>query len=199
MADIQTVTLIDQQGDSFIDVDQVVDAAGNRFVAVGVATPGNNNDTNVSVMCYTPSGAISGQWTVYPSANHKVDKLSITHTGQDLLLVMITHEISGLPCSIRVESAVIPGVFTDSAGLSLQEGGPGAFTGDQTFTDVPPNLSLYPYLQYMASKGAIGGYQCGGPDEPCDAQNRPYFRPGNPLTRAQICKIVALALGFNPG
>jgi hypothetical protein len=38
------------------------------------------------------------------------------------------------------------------------------------------------------------GYPCGGPNEPCDGQNRPYFRPGNNATRAQLSKMLALAL-----
>ncbi|HKP53816.1 MAG TPA: S-layer homology domain-containing protein [Chloroflexia bacterium] len=200
MADIQAVTLIDQQGNSFVDVDQVVDAAGNRFVAIGEAQTGQNNITWVTVMCYAPSGAISGQWTIDPSTNHKIDKLSITHTGQDLLLALITHQISDDSVrSIRVESAVIPGVFTDSAGLDQEIGGPGAFTGDQRFADVPVGSTFYPFVEFLVSKGAIGGYPCGGPGQPCDAQNRPYFLPGNPLTRGQISKIIALALDFNPG
>jgi hypothetical protein len=40
--------------------------------------------------------------------------------------------------------------------------------------------------------GAINGYPCGSlPSEPCDAENRPYFRPGNPLTRGQTSKVAS--------
>ena len=39
--------------------------------------------------------------------------------------------------------------------------------------------------------GVIGGYPCGAPLEPCDNQNRPYFRPSNGLTRGQTAKIVS--------
>ena len=39
--------------------------------------------------------------------------------------------------------------------------------------------------------GVIGGYQCGGPGEPCDSENRAYFRPYNTLTRGQLAKILS--------
>ena len=67
----------------------------------------------------------------------------------------------------------------------------------QTFTDVPPNSTFYWWVERIASRGIISGYTCGGPGEPCDAQNRPYFRPNNSATRAQLAKIVANA--FYPG
>ena len=59
------------------------------------------------------------------------------------------------------------------------------------FTDVPPNHTFYVWIQRLASRGIIGGYQCGGSGEPCDEQNRPYFRPSINVTRAQASKIVA--------
>jgi hypothetical protein len=64
----------------------------------------------------------------------------------------------------------------------------------QTFTDVPPSdapSSFYVYVERLARRGVISGYPCGGPAEQCDDQDRPYFRPGNPVTRAQAAKIVA--------
>lgn len=69
--------------------------------------------------------------------------------------------------------------------------------GTQIFEDVPPGSTFYDFVQRLASRGYIGGYQCGGPGEPCVAPgNRPYFRPGNNATRGQISKIVANAAGF---
>jgi hypothetical protein len=62
-----------------------------------------------------------------------------------------------------------------------------------TFTDVPPNSTFWLYVERLLlnSPGVMGGYACGGTGEPCDADNRPYFRPNNPLTRGQTSKIVA--------
>ena len=61
----------------------------------------------------------------------------------------------------------------------------------QTFEDVPPSGTFYPWVEQMASRGIIGGYPCGGPGEPCQPpSNRPYFRPNNNVTRGQTAKIV---------
>ncbi len=64
----------------------------------------------------------------------------------------------------------------------------------QTFADVPPGSTFYLYVERVAVRGIIGGYPCGGAEEPClPPANRPYFRPNNPATRGQISKIAANA------
>ncbi|HUS16481.1 MAG TPA: S-layer homology domain-containing protein [Chloroflexia bacterium] len=63
-----------------------------------------------------------------------------------------------------------------------------------SFADVPPSDPFYPFVATAVCHGIISGYSCGGPGEPCDTENRPYFRPGAPATRGQIAKIVDLAL-----
>ncbi|HST04829.1 MAG TPA: S-layer homology domain-containing protein [Chloroflexia bacterium] len=67
----------------------------------------------------------------------------------------------------------------------------------QTFEDVPPDHTFYQYIERMASRGIINGYPCGGPDEPCNANNDPYFRPGNTVSRGQLTKMVSIAFDFN--
>jgi hypothetical protein len=67
----------------------------------------------------------------------------------------------------------------------------------QTFEDVPPSSTFYPYVERMAARGIIGGYSCGGAGEPCGVGNRPYFRPNANATRGQISKIVSEAANFN--
>jgi hypothetical protein len=64
------------------------------------------------------------------------------------------------------------------------------------FTDVPPGSTFYTFVETAFAQGLLGGYPCGGPGEPCDGQNRPYFRPGNDVTRGQISKIVVSAAGW---
>lgn len=61
---------------------------------------------------------------------------------------------------------------------------------EQTFADVLPTHTFYQYIERLASRQIIGGYPCGGPGEPCDAENRPYFRAANSVTRGQAAKIV---------
>lgn len=62
---------------------------------------------------------------------------------------------------------------------------------EQIFADVPPENGFYVWIQRLASRGIMGGYACGGEGEPCDDQERPYFRPYNSVTRGQTSKIVA--------
>jgi hypothetical protein len=62
----------------------------------------------------------------------------------------------------------------------------------QTFEDVPSSHTFYEFIQRLASRNVMSGYACGGPGEPCvGPDNRPYFRPGNDVTRGQSAKIVA--------
>jgi photosystem II stability/assembly factor-like uncharacterized protein len=70
-------------------------------------------------------------------------------------------------------------------------------TTRQTFTDVPPANAFWLWIEELASRQIIAGYNCGGAGEPCDPQNRPYFRWGNNATRGQMSKIAAES--FFPG
>jgi hypothetical protein len=71
------------------------------------------------------------------------------------------------------------------------------------FADVPPGDTFYPYARCLTCKGSISGYACGGTNpvtgepEPCDQDRKPYFRPGNPVSRGQIAKMVSQSAGFN--
>jgi hypothetical protein len=65
-----------------------------------------------------------------------------------------------------------------------------------TFADVAPGSTFYQAIETGTAHGIIGGYRCGGPGEPCDAQQRPYFRPGGSVSRGQLSKILTLALGY---
>jgi len=46
-----------------------------------------------------------------------------------------------------------------------------------TFTDLPAGTVFYPAIETAVYHGALHGYPCGAPGEPCDDQRRPYFRP----------------------
>jgi hypothetical protein len=60
----------------------------------------------------------------------------------------------------------------------------------QCFTDVPPGNTFYTFINSLYIDDIISGYPCGGPGEPCDGQHRPYYRPGNNVTRGQMSKFV---------
>jgi hypothetical protein len=61
----------------------------------------------------------------------------------------------------------------------------------QFYADVTGDNPFYGEIMRLTTRGVMSGYPCGGEGEPCDAQNRPYFRWGNPVTRGQASKIVA--------
>jgi hypothetical protein len=67
----------------------------------------------------------------------------------------------------------------------------------QSFEDVPPAHAFHLWVERLAGRGAMAGYECGGPGEPCGSGNLPYFRPHNSVTRGQASKIVAST--FFPG
>ncbi|MEO8286045.1 MAG: S-layer homology domain-containing protein [Chloroflexota bacterium] len=63
--------------------------------------------------------------------------------------------------------------------------------GGQCFEDVDAGNTFYVFINALAAADIIGGYPCGSPGEPCVApNNRPYYRPGNTVTRAQMSKFV---------
>jgi hypothetical protein len=71
--------------------------------------------------------------------------------------------------------------------------------GGYTFTDNPPGSTFFDYIETAVANGIVGGYACGGLNpqtgltEICDGANRPYYRPGNFVTRGQLTKIVVIA------
>jgi hypothetical protein len=68
--------------------------------------------------------------------------------------------------------------------------------GAPIFEDVPPTNTFYQWVQRLARRGHMTGYPCGTrPEEPCGANNLPYFRPFANATRGQLAKIVANAAG----
>ncbi|MEO8287195.1 MAG: S-layer homology domain-containing protein [Chloroflexota bacterium] len=112
--------------------------------------------------------------------------------------------VNGYPCGGPGEPCVTPGnkpYFRANNSItrgqvakmaSLAFGLSGAPSG-QTFQDVPPGSTFYSYVESIANLGIINGYPCGGPGEPCVAPgNRPYYRPGNNVTRGQAAKILDL-------
>jgi hypothetical protein len=59
------------------------------------------------------------------------------------------------------------------------------------YTDVEEDHPFYVWIMRLTEAGVMSGYDCGGEGEPCDNENRPYFRPFNNVTRGQASKIVA--------
>jgi hypothetical protein len=73
--------------------------------------------------------------------------------------------------------------------------------GPQMYEDVDPANPFYIWINRLSNRGYMSGYPCGGMDESCSPDNRPYFRPFGNATRGQIAKIVSNAAGLqdDPG
>ncbi len=66
---------------------------------------------------------------------------------------------------------------------------------EQNFEDVPTSSPFYIWIERLASRSVIGGYQCGRLIGPCiPPDNRPYFRPNDIVTRGQSAKITSATL-----
>jgi hypothetical protein len=68
--------------------------------------------------------------------------------------------------------------------------------GEQFYQDVDPSSPFFEWVNRLSHRAVMGGYQCGevnpqGGYEPCvPADNMPYFRWANNITRGQTAKIV---------
>jgi hypothetical protein len=70
-------------------------------------------------------------------------------------------------------------------------------TGGPHFQDVPAGSTFYNYVETLYNRGAVTGYTCGGPGEPCvPPDNLPYFRPEVLVTRGQLTKILIIGAGI---
>src|SRR5262249_35256385 len=55
---------------------------------------------------------------------------------------------------------------------------------------------FFAVIETAAAHNIISGYNCGGPNEPCDGHHRPYFRPNADVTRGQLSKIDVVAANW---
>lgn len=92
--------------------------------------------------------------------------------------------------STEISRGQIAKIVSQAAGLTDDP-------GLQRYADVAVDSPFYSYIQRLSNHEYMGGYSCGStPAEPCDAQQRPYFRPSANASRGQLSKIVSNAAGF---
>jgi hypothetical protein len=72
--------------------------------------------------------------------------------------------------------------------------------GTNTFEDVEVGSTFFTFIETAVAHQILEGYPCGQPGSgPCvEPQNKPYFLPYSNTTRAQISKIVYLAVTYQP-
>jgi hypothetical protein len=99
---------------------------------------------------------------------------------------------SGEPCDDQNRPYYRPTTLITRGQLAKLIGGAAGYSTvppGQLFADVPPTNGFYGWVQQVGSRGIISGYACGGPGEPCDSANRPYYRPATTASRGQTAKI----------
>jgi hypothetical protein len=117
-------------GDTLIDTDGMVDAAGNRFSLIAEAQPGNSNITFATLKKITPQGVTTDLARFLPAGNQKIDKANLARSGQDVIVEVITHEVTSIkPRRLEKQAGVIRGVFVTNPQFEAEESGPGAFVG----------------------------------------------------------------------
>jgi hypothetical protein len=140
-----------------------------------------------------------------PHTEQLFEDVTVGSTFYDFIARLESRSIiGGYPCGGEGEPCMPPGnlpYFRPNGNVTrgqtskitaIAAGLPTPPSGQQTFEDVPEGSTFWTWIEGLASIGAIGGYPCGGDGEPCGPPlNRPYFRPGNSVTRGQSAKIVA--------
>ena len=87
--------------------------------------------------------------------------------------------------------AVNAAILADAGHWSLED------PPQATFEDVAVGSTFFRYIETAVSHHILSGYPCGRPPAgPCGTGNKPYFLPFNNATRAQISKIVYLAVTY---
>jgi hypothetical protein len=100
----------------------------------------------------------------------------------------------GEPCGQGSRSYFRPGANATRGQLAKIVANAAGFTdthSNQMFNDVPASAPFFTWIERLAARGYISGYPCGGPGEPCDTANTPYFRANDNVTRGQASKIVS--------
>jgi hypothetical protein len=86
--------------------------------------------------------------------------------------------------NVSANRGQISKIVSNAAGLARTPTG-------QFYADVAEGHTFYLWIMRLTELGVMSGYPCGAPGEPCDSQDRRYFRPFNNVTRGQAAKIVA--------
>jgi N-acetylmuramoyl-L-alanine amidase len=101
--------------------------------------------------------------------------------------------------TFRPSTNVTRGQLAKIAVLAAIDADPAQWTlldpADNTFEDVVQGSTFYRYIETAVAHAVLSGYHCGSPPAgACGPENKPYFVPENNATRAQISKIVYLAV-----
>ncbi|MGA7732917.1 MAG: S-layer homology domain-containing protein [Chloroflexia bacterium] len=162
--------------------------------AVGSQESGGPQQTlaeRYGFLCETATPTI-GTGTATPTATN-TPVLAATSTAT----AMATSTQQGATATHTTTSIVPTGTATGTPGGATSTPSATPTPCVIQFADVLPDNTFYSFVRCLGCRAIISGYDCGGPGEPCNPDNDPYFRPGNNVTRGQIAQIVSNAAGFN--
>jgi hypothetical protein len=203
-------------------------AASGQNLLYSTFIGGSNTDLTLAVVLDGETAYVSGRTS---STNFPlVDPYQSTYGGgqSDAVLLAINDQPLSTPTATntrtstvtRTSTSTVTSTATSTATATSTPTSTSTFTSTATptatasstatatptacpiyYVDVLPNNPFYPSVRCLSCQGIVSGYPCGGPGEPCDPQNTPYFRPNNSLTRAQLAKIVSNSAGYeeDPG
>jgi hypothetical protein len=125
-----------------------VDAAGNHYFIYGDENTDNSNITPINVKKYAPNGVLLGHWVENLPHPHKVDFLSASHSGQELVIDALTHTYEGVRikamCSIRINVG-----FVTTPQFEAEVGGPDAFVGNGGEPQGEPGMTKQEFIDAL--------------------------------------------------
>jgi hypothetical protein len=187
----------------------------NKLAVRGIVSGVRQNDTTVT---FSPGGpafrshlskmvVLAAGWTLNNPSSATFHDVPVGSTFYQFVETAVAHNvISGYPCGgpgepcdsqsrryFRPNNNVTRAQTTKM--IAISRGWTIVTPNNASFADVPTTDALFSYVETASAHGIISGYPCGGPGEPCGGGNLPYFRPGNSVTRAQLSKMLSVALG----
>jgi hypothetical protein len=124
------VPVFEMLGGALYSADADIDAAGQTH---DVFATGLVENSNITYADYRIVPRHPGPYPAEPYARieptQKIDTVTLTHTGDMVLVYLTTHAPGPGPRKLRRELAVIPGVWRTTPQHEAEEGGAGAYRG----------------------------------------------------------------------
>ena len=186
----------------------------NRLAVRGIVSGVRQSDTTVT---FSPGGpayrshlskmvVLAAGWTLNNPASATFHDVPVGSTFYRFIETAAAHNVisgyqcggTGEPCDSQGRRYFRPSNNVTRAQttkmIAISRGWSIVTPNSATFADVPTSDGLFSYVETASAHGIISGYPCGGAGEPCGGGNRPYFRPGSSVTRAQLSKMLSRAL-----
>ena len=166
----RSVAIADYNGDGGLDMATANTGSNNVSVLLN-----NCHPTATGTPTGTPTGTATRATTVTVTSmptNTAVSSVTVTLSATASATAARTTTSTAIASSTRQATVTSTATTTPT-------------TCTITFSDVPPGSTFYTYIECLACRGIISGYQDG------------TFRPSSNVTRGQAAKIVANSAGYD--